>query len=65
MALKLYEPVIRHLTLKLEPQLVEPILANARGESVRVSTPSDSDSADTPEAVKNDEKVKEKVAVEA
>lgn len=41
-ALKLYEPVLRHLTVKLEPRLVEPILANARGESVKVSTPTDS-----------------------
>lgn len=41
-ALQLYEPVLRHMTLKLEPRLVEPILANARGESVRVSTPTDS-----------------------
>lgn len=43
-ALHLYEPVIRHLTVKLEPRLIEPILANARGESVRVSTPTDSES---------------------
>lgn len=40
-ALHLCEPVLRHLTIKLEPQLVEPILANARGESVQVSTPTD------------------------
>ena len=45
-ALQLYEPVIRHLTIRLEPQLVEPILANARGESVKVSTPTDSESED-------------------
>lgn len=52
-ALKLYEPVIRHLTLKLEPRLVEPVLANARGESVKVSTPTDSvsdDAADSSDA---------------
>ena len=30
-AFQLYEPVLRELTLKLEPRLVEPILANARG----------------------------------
>ncbi len=40
-ALHLYEPVLRHMTIKLEPRLVEPILANARGESVQVSTPQD------------------------
>ena len=32
-AFKLCEPVIRQLTIKLEPRLVEPILANARGET--------------------------------
>ncbi len=52
-SLHLYEPVLRHLTVKLEPRLVEPILANARGESVKVSTPTDSAteeaSADTAE----------------
>lgn len=37
-SLQLYEPVLRHLTLKLEPRLVEPILANARGEAVQAST---------------------------
>jgi small subunit ribosomal protein S6 len=47
-ALKLYEPAIRHMAVKLEPRLVEPILANARGESVRVSTPSDSETAPEP-----------------
>jgi len=47
-ALHLYEPVLRHMTIKLEPRLIDPILANARGESVQVSTPhgttTDSDS---------------------
>ena len=32
-AFQLCEPVVRELTLKLEPRLVEPILANARGET--------------------------------
>ncbi|MAI30575.1 MAG: 30S ribosomal protein S6 [Rhodopirellula sp.] len=41
-ALQLAESVIRHLTVKLEPRLVEPILANARGESIKMSTPTDS-----------------------
>ena len=40
-ALHLCEPVLRHMTIKLEPRLIEPILANARGESVQVSTPHD------------------------
>ena len=31
-AFALAEPVIRELTIKLDPRLVEPILANARGE---------------------------------
>ncbi|MGB7347114.1 MAG: 30S ribosomal protein S6 [Pirellulaceae bacterium] len=34
-AFKLCEPIVREMTLKLEPRLVEPILANARGQSVR------------------------------
>jgi len=49
-ALHLYEPVLRHLTVRLEPRLVEPILANARGESVKVSTPTDSSSEEGEEA---------------
>lgn len=40
-ALTLCEPVLRHMMIKLEPRLIEPILANARGESVRVSSQSD------------------------
>ena len=40
-ALQLAEPVVRHLTIKLEPRLVEPILANARGESIKMSTPAE------------------------
>ncbi len=42
-ALQLAEPVMRHMTIKLEPALVEPILDNARGASVVVSTPHDAD----------------------
>ena len=30
---QLSEPVIRHLTLKVDPRLVEPMLAHARGEA--------------------------------
>lgn len=51
-ALQLYEPVLRHLTVRLEPRLVEPILANARGESVKVSTPTDSSSEEGEDADK-------------
>ena len=47
-ALHLCEPVLRHMTIKLEPRLVEPILANARGESVQVSTPQDT-ASESPE----------------
>ena len=33
-AFQLAEPVVRELTIRLDPRLVAPILANARGESV-------------------------------
>lgn len=33
-ALQISEPVLRELTIRLDPRLVEPILANARGESI-------------------------------
>lgn len=33
-ALEISEPVLRELTIKLDPRLVEPILANARGETL-------------------------------
>jgi small subunit ribosomal protein S6 len=33
-ALQISEPVLRELTIKLDPRLVEPILANARGETL-------------------------------
>ena len=64
-ALQLCEPVIRHLTVRLEPVLVEPILANARGESVRVSTPTDSTSEAEADATDEAAEVSEEVAVEA
>ncbi len=35
---QLSEPIIRQLTLKVEPRLVEPMLAHARGEIVRPSS---------------------------
>ena len=62
-ALHLCEPVIRHMTVRLEPRLVAPVLANARGESVKVSTPSDS-AEETAAAPAEAEKPKE-VPVEA
>lgn len=60
-ALQLCEPVLRHMTIKLEPRLVEPILANARGESIRMSSHADNaESADDEES-----EVDEEVAMEA
>ena len=56
-AFQLCEPVVRELTLKLEPRLVEPVLANARGERI---------SYDSPEASSDDgEKRKEAKPAEA
>ena len=45
-ALALYEPSLRSLTLKLDERLVEPILANARGEA---TAPAGEEVADTEE----------------
>ncbi len=42
-AFQLAEPIVRELTLKLDPRLVEPVLANARGETIIISHPSDSE----------------------
>jgi small subunit ribosomal protein S6 len=64
-ALKLCEPVIRHMTLKLESRLIEPVLANARGESVKVSTPSDSPTTDKEAGADGEAAAKKEVAVEA
>jgi small subunit ribosomal protein S6 len=64
-ALHLAEPVIRHLTVKLEPRLVEPILANARGESIKMSTPTDSSPDSSPEAAVTGEESETKVAADA
>lgn len=61
-ALTLCEPVLRHMTIKLEPRLVEPILANARGESVRVSSHAESSESASDD---DDADVDEEVAVEA
>lgn len=45
-ALKLYEPALRQLTLKLDQRLVEPILANARGEAPAAEDDQASDEAE-------------------
>ena len=51
-AFQLYDPIIRELTLRLEPRLVEAILANARGESVKSDVSDDSEEPERkPEAV--------------
>jgi small subunit ribosomal protein S6 len=42
-AFALCEPVLRQMTIKLEPRLVEPILANARGEKIVMSSHSDAE----------------------
>ena len=59
-ALHLAEPVIRHLTVKLEPRLVEPILANARGESIKMSTPKDSNA----EEAEDGEEIADEIAAD-
>ncbi len=46
-AFQLADPIIRELTLKLDPRLVEPILANARGES-KPSDEGDAPAEDAP-----------------
>ena len=38
---QLYDAIVREMTLKLDPRLVEAILANARGESIRPSSTAD------------------------
>lgn len=56
-AFQLCEPVLRQMTLKLDPRLVEPILANARGATPVVTSDAAAESAepaersDAPEAV--------------
>ena len=64
-ALRLYESVIRHLTVRLEPRLIEPILANARGELVRVSTPHSTDADSDGDEDSDEASIREKVPVEA
>ena len=53
----LCEPVLRQLTLKIEPRLVEPILANARGQAITTDAADDA-AADEP----SDDTKKEAVA---
>jgi small subunit ribosomal protein S6 len=38
---QLYDAILREMTLKLDPRLVEAILANARGETIRPSSTAD------------------------
>ncbi|WP_442510817.1 30S ribosomal protein S6 [Novipirellula sp. SH528] len=44
-AFQLCEPILRELTLKLDARLVEPMLANARGESFSPSAHGDEEEA--------------------
>ena len=45
-AFQLAEPIIREMTVKLDPRLVEPILAHARGEGM----PVESEDEETPQS---------------
>ncbi|GAA5507789.1 30S ribosomal protein S6 [Novipirellula caenicola] len=61
-AFQLCEPILRELTLKLDPRLVEPMLANARGESFTLSSrgeeeADDSDDNDSDDANAEDDSV--------
>ncbi|QDV81578.1 30S ribosomal protein S6 [Stieleria sp.] len=49
-AFHLCEPVLRQMTLKLDPRLVEPILANARGATPVVSKDAAAEADDSGEA---------------
>ncbi|WP_372722091.1 30S ribosomal protein S6 [Novipirellula sp.] len=46
-AFQLCEPILRELTLKLDPRLVEPMLANARGETFTLSNRSEEETDDS------------------
>ena len=50
-AFQLAEPIVRELTLKLDARLVEPILANARGEKPKVEEPEGDEATDAPREV--------------
>lgn len=50
-AFQLAEPIVRELTLKLDARLVEPVLANARGEKPQVDEPEGGETADAPREV--------------
>lgn len=41
-------PILRELTIKLDPRLVEPILANARGESLEPQEPEATEGGEEP-----------------
>jgi small subunit ribosomal protein S6 len=48
-AFHLCEPVLRQMTLKLDPRLVEPILANARGATPVVTSDAATEAAEPAE----------------
>jgi small subunit ribosomal protein S6 len=53
---KLFDAVVREMTLRLEPRLVEPVLANARGESILPSSTADGYvDSDVDEAIEDEE----------
>lgn len=62
-ALHLAEPVLRQLTIKLDARLVEPILANARGQSI--PTPEVANRSNSASDVLNDDEEVTEVAAEA
>lgn len=51
-AFQLTESIVRQLTIRLDPRLVEPILANARGESVNEPEGGEGEQAESPTATK-------------
>ncbi len=57
-AFQLNEAILREMTLKLDPRLVEAILANARGESIRPSSTADG-IVDTDDVNEDEEEVAE------
>ncbi len=55
---QLFEAIVREMTLKLDPRLVEAILANARGESIRPSSTADG-IIDSEDIIEDEEEVAE------
>ncbi|EMI21281.1 30S ribosomal protein S6 [Rhodopirellula maiorica SM1] len=58
-AFQLCEPVLRELTLKLDHRLVEPMLANARGESFSVSSHGEDEQDDSDNNSSDDAKAED------